>query len=385
MLKISSLFIYILAISINCQSQQLHTLPKKIDVRVFAGNTINDLSFTNLEGKYYIYSEEDDEELNLKKFSSVRIIAKDDMLQVIRMDTIVFEAEKLYLSGHGFANYLLVNPQDTDLPFRIYDDDFIITAEDGNMKIINHVALEKYIAAVVQSEAGFLRHPVYYEVQATITRTYAMKNINRHLNDNHNLCDQVHCQAYYGKTAYLPIIEAVSNSKGAIIVDENNMPVNTVYHANCGGETVNSEDLWGQALPYLRSVKDTFCLDSPGAIWQIKILPEELFDFIEKNFNKKLSLSDKDSIVKFYQISRKQFLDDSNYVHLRHIRSHFGLRSTFFSIELENDSLVFNGKGYGHGVGLCQEGAIKMAELGYTKEQIINYFYYNVNLIYLEE
>ncbi|MFO8068206.1 MAG: SpoIID/LytB domain-containing protein [Bacteroidales bacterium] len=385
MRNLAYLLFFLLAFSIESIGQNNFTLPEKIDVSIFSGSLIKDISFTNLEGRYYIYSENEEQELAIRKFSSVRVQAKNDTVQVLRMDTVVFAAKKVYLSGHGFNNYLLINPLATDLPFRIYDDDIIITASESNIKLINHVALEKYVAAVVQSESGFLRHPVYYEVQATIARTYALKNINRHAHEQHNLCDRVHCQAYYGKTSYQPIIDAVNNSKGTIIVDENNMPVNTVYHANCGGETINSEDLWGSPLPYLRSVKDTFCLNSPGANWQMKVNAKEVYDFIEDNFNIKLEEKELSYIQNFYQNSRKLFFDETQLIHLKYIREQFGLRSTFFSVALENDSLIFNGRGFGHGVGLCQEGAMRMAELGFSKDSIIKYFYYNVNLINLED
>jgi stage II sporulation protein D len=379
------IFIFILPIFVAGQNSLI--LPSKIDIRVFSVSDITEISLTSLEGRYYLYTEElnQDEILNVRKFSSIKLKAVNNQVLVIKNDTIVFKADNLFLTGHDFNNIVLIKPLDPDLSFRIYDDDIFITAENGKLKLINRVALEKYIAGVVQSESGFLRHHVYYQVQATIARTYALKNIKRHEYQGFNLCDNVHCQAYYGRTGYNSIIEAVNDSRGTVIVDGDSMPVNTVYHANCGGETINSEDLWPQSLTYLRSVKDTFCIASNGAKWEMRVNKNDFFTFIEANFKMKLSKEEKESILSFVQDSRKLHLDNNNKIHLRHIREKFKLRSTYFSIAVDNDSLIFKGKGFGHGVGLCQEGAMKMAEYGYSKNQIINFYYQGVIIIVLDD
>jgi stage II sporulation protein D len=384
---IIGIIILVFILPIFTLGQNSLILPSKIDIRVFSVSDITEISLTSLEGRYYLYSENlaQDEILNVRKFSSIKLKAVNNQILVIKNDTIVFKADNLFLTGHGFNNIVLIKPLDPDLSFRIYDDDIFITADKGKLKLINRVAIEKYIAGVVQSESGFLRHHVYYQVQATIARTYALKNIKRHENQGFNLCDNVHCQAYYGRTGYNPIIEAVNDSRGTVIVDSDSMPVNTVYHANCGGETINSEDLWPQPLAYLRSVKDTFCIASNGALWERRVNKNDFFKFIEANFKMKLSNQEKDSLISFVQDSRKLYLDINNKIHLRHIRENFKLRSTYFSIVVDNDSLVFKGKGFGHGVGLCQEGAMKMAEYGYSKNQIINFYYQGVIIIVLDD
>ena len=386
-MKVRILWFFTLICSCAVTSAQPAELPSKIDIRVFTNSVISEISLTSLEGVYFLYTDKqsEDELISLKKFSSLKLRVENDKIEVIRRDTVVFASPTLYVTGHGFNTIMLLNPKEPNLAFRIYDDDFLISVENGGLKIINNVALEKYVAGVVQSESGFLRHNVYYQVQATIARTYALKNINRHQSEGFNLCEQVHCQAYYGRTGYNPIIEAVDFSRGSVIIDNNYGPVNTVYHANCGGQTINSEDLWPQALPYLRSVQDTFCLSSPGSQWEMKISADEFFNYIETRFRLKPSEQDKETILAFSQNSRKHFLDTNESIQLRLIREQFRLRSTFFSIEAENDTLIFAGRGFGHGVGLCQEGAMRMAELGYTKNQILNYYYHMVKIVVLDE
>ena len=117
-----------------------------------------------------------------------------------------------------------------------------------------------YIAGVSESESGKKDNILeYYKVQAIICRTYALKNSGKHIKEGYNLCDQEHCQVYKGRCTNPEILLAVSKTTGIIIVDRYNQPINAAFHANCGGQTLNSEDVWSKPLDYLKSVPDTFC------------------------------------------------------------------------------------------------------------------------------
>ena len=71
---------------------------------------------------------------------------------------------------------------------------------------------------------------------------------------------------------------------------------------------------------------------------------------------------------------------------LKNIRADLQLKSTFFSIsEINKDSVLFKGKGYGHGLGMCQEGAMRMSKVGYTYTEILNFYYKNIQLIDLHK
>ena len=74
-------------------------------------------------------------------------------------------------------------------------------------------------------------------------------------------------------------------------------------------------------------------------------------------------------------------MNDDFFIPLKFIREDMKLRSTFFTINEEGNDVIFSGKGFGHGVGLCQEGAMRMAEKGYSYTKILNYYYSKVHLI----
>ncbi|MZP56014.1 MAG: SpoIID/LytB domain-containing protein, partial [Bacteroidales bacterium] len=148
----------------------------------------------------------------------------------------------------------------------------------------------------------------------------------------------------------------------------------SAFHSNCGGETASSGDVWLTGQPYLKSVKDPYCNNSRNARWK-KVL--SLNDWI--SYLNKSGLKEKpDEVLKinFAQSTRKTDYMTGNFsLPLQKIRDDLDLRSTFFSVRVEGDSVILDGKGYGHGVGLCQEGAMAMAEKGFDYRQII-YFYF---------
>src|SRR5208337_2379392 len=98
--------------------------------------------------------------------------------------------------------------------------------------------------------------------------TYALKNSRKHITEGYNLCDMVHCEVYKGRCTKPEIILAVSKTSGEVIVDKDNQLINAAFHANCGGQTVNSEDVWSKSATYLKSVNDTFCINMPKARWE---------------------------------------------------------------------------------------------------------------------
>jgi len=253
--------------------------------------------------------------------------------------------------------------------------------------MINESVLDNYIAGVSEAEAGSRSPAEFYKVQAILARTYALAHINKHQLEGFNLCDQVHCQAFFGKTHEPEILNAVAATKGKVVVDEDMNLIVAVFHSNSGGQTVNSEDVWGKPTSYLRSVQDTFSLKMPNAKWQRKIAMADWLDYLKIKHNYPVE----DSSARWYalhfrQDTRKINLEYNNIkVPLKNVRTDFQLKSTFFSLDLVGDTLIFNGRGFGHGIGMCQEGAMRMAKAGYDYKDVLNYYYKNVHLIDLKD
>lgn len=267
---------------------------------------------------------------------------------------------------------------------RKYQDDLMIVPS-GNTEItvINDVELENYLGGVIESEGGGGKHKEYYKVQAILSRTYALDHLRKHRKEGFSVCDRVHCQAYHSMLRFTPTIaEAVEESKGIIMLDQRLKLADGFFFANCGGQTSESDFVWNVAVPYCKSIVDTFCIKSRQANWTKKISKSSWKRYLTEQFGYPLkdSIFGK-SIYTFDQPSRKAFYVAPQLgIPLRDLRVKFKLKSTWFSTHEEGDYVVLKGKGFGHGVGLCQEGAMKMAKLNYSYEQILFFYFTNVQL-----
>jgi len=270
---------------------------------------------------------------------------------------------------------------DPKMDARIYQGNLKFRISEQSILLINNIGLQDYLAGVVEAESGPNNEEEYYKNQVVICRTYALKSYEKHKTNGFNLCDGVHCQAYKGKSVLNPIIfKSVINTSNLVIVDENDELIGALFSANCGGQTNNSEDVWSNKYSYLRTINDQFCTDQRQANWTKTI---EKKDFIKYLREKKITISDtipSDSLS-FSQKERKiTYKINNQEIKLTTLRSGLGLRSTFFDIKPNGEQLILQGKGYGHGVGMCQEGAMNMAKKGYKYDEIIRYYYINIKI-----
>ena len=261
-----------------------------------------------------------------------------------------------------------------------YNDLIKVRIYNGYLQVVNHVNIENYVGGVVEAEAGKERNVEFYKVQSIISRTYALTNFRRHIKEGFQLCDQVHCQVYQGKSRYEPLIPiGVAKTRGIVIVDYDIALITASFSSNCGGKTRNSEEVWSKPLSYLRSVTDTFCLNGDHATWEKTIGKTQWENYKKKN-----------TIDPTFSSGKGASMDDtfSEFLYgkqdLNAIRKHFKLNSTRFVIEEKTDSITFLGRGFGHGVGLCQEGAIRMAELGYSYKETLEFYYTGIHFIQLK-
>lgn len=275
---------------------------------------------------------------------------------------------------------------------RKYKDDFRITAEKDLM-IVNLVDMDNYLSGVVESEGGGKRELEYYKVQAIMSRTYAAKYSSKHALEGFDLCDQVHCQAYHSMMRFTPNIDiAVKQTSGIIMVDEHEKHIDAYFHANCGGQTCLPEYVWNNSVPYLSTFKDTFCIYTRQATWTKKIPKSDWRNFLVGEYN--FPVDDPRYARQLYNFDQEDrlafYVSPTLGIPLRDIRMKFGLKSTYFSVHEEGGYVVLSGRGFGHGVGMCQEGAMKMASFGYTYKQISLFYFpgarfFNMNKEYFYE
>ncbi len=357
-----------------------------VTVRILTTSVVNTFIFSPLGGTYNIYGDgklladcdpsgiyqmsvEGDSirlktfENNIGRFANIKMVAKEP-LSAFKIKSVIPKSK-----------------------VRTYDDNLEVklTSDKSQFLLINKVDLEDYIAGVVQSEAGKNVGLEYYKLQAILCRTYLLAHLTRHMAEGFEMCDDVHCQAYISRTSEEVIVKAVLDTKGLVVVDNDLNLITAAFHSNCGGETCNSQDVWAMPTTYLKAVKDTFCIHRSQAHWQRVITVEDWKSYLR--LKRKYSISDTTKFSNTTSFSQSKgraiyYTEKNVKIPLKTIRADFKLKSTYFSISQVGDSIVFDGRGYGHGVGLCQEGAMCMS-LKYSYKDILHFYYKNVNLVEL--
>jgi stage II sporulation protein D len=368
------LFFGFLLIGLNAFSQT-------IDVRIFSDEAIDAVDFSTRDTEYHLIIE-DSVLFSFAANQNIRIVNQDTCF-LIRHDSLQWNLNAFALREDSISNGFFINLSHLKTPARAYQGDLSIRHKDQAVLLVNQVDLENYTAGVVEAEGGHAGSLEYYKTQAVICRTYALRNIQRHAHDGFQLCDKTHCQVYHGKAGNPLIIQASKLTHGQVIVDEDFKLINAVYHSNSGGQTANSVDVWTSQLPYLVSVVDTFSLAGNHAKWHRSISLTEWHIFLENRGVDMNRLSDEEMIKRL-----QKRIAAMNFGHvkipMKEIRKYFGLKSAFFELEIIGDELVFKGKGYGHGVGLSQEGAMEMARAGYTYDSIVSHYYKNTSIVGLQ-
>lgn len=282
-------------------------------------------------------------------------------------------------SGSGFRMRSL----DHKLAERSYVGGLEVSLVGGAMGFVNTTPIEEYTAGVVLAEAGKAHNVEYYKLQSVSCRTYALSNQRKHLPEGFELCDGVHCQVYHGRNTNDSIRQAVGSTIALVLVDANIKLIHATFHSNCGGETMNAEDLWSKSEPYLRATQDTFCLRSPHATWEKTLTRTEWLDYLQRRYSLPTSGNPQlGAVLNYEPHCRDLYLGNTwPLIPLKHVREDLDLRSTYFNVRTEGDRVVLNGRGFGHGVGLCQEGSMRMAKSGHSYTDILHHYYTDVHLV----
>ncbi len=349
----------------------------QIRIRLYASQTPETVVFSVVSGEY---------ELRAYPGAAYRL-AKGSLVAVSEyQDRIAVKPGKL---PGLIVDSLIINALDNASSFSLrtggktparqfYKGDLSVYPDLETLVMINNCDVDNYIAGVIRAEGGVNRHKEYFKTQAIIARTYLYSHLDKHLHDNYNVCDNTHCQAFNGITYDSVINSASLETRGLVLLGADSMLIVSAFHSNCGGMTASSKDVWVSDQPYLRSVTDPYCVNSKNAVWEKKIGTDEWIYYLNKQgYNGRNDLS----LLSFYQ--NKRWVDykaGTFTVPFEKIREDFKLRSAYFSVIAARDSVTFKGKGYGHGVGLCQEGAMEMASRGHLHREIIDFYYFGVIL-----
>lgn len=270
-------------------------------------------------------------------------------------------------------------------------------ARHPDQRSVSIFPIEDYVVGSVLAEANLSGPETttrfrLAQLQAILARTYATTNLGRHAIDGFDLCSTTHCQVYRDPTGSSDdlvhtVIEAVQSTTGLLVTYKND-PINAVFHANCGGHTSDADTVWGGIAPaYLRGTPDAYCLYEGQDNWRFNIKQSDLRNLLNDNSATRIGKSLHDfSIKDIDDAGRVQFVTvkGERLVNIRGtllrtiLTSRYGprsIKSTRFATFREGKHFVFEGSGFGHGVGLCQAGARSRIRAGHTVQEVLQHYY----------
>jgi stage II sporulation protein D len=249
---------------------------------------------------------------------------------------------------------------------------------------IRTMPLEDYVLGVVAAEGSMETRLEALKALAVATRSYAWKNIGRHNNQGFDFCNTTHCQLFSTAPSRELVRKAVAETRGEILRDREGAVVDAYFSASCGGETADIAKLWStEPRPYLRGVRDEFCASMPHSHWTDVIPTKELLRALNSDPRTEIGDELKNLLIlkqdktgraeKIAIVGRRQRTVigwDFKIIVGRELGWNF-LKSSRFRISRSGTDFIFRGSGFGHGLGLCQEGAHVMAERGFDYRQIL--------------
>lgn len=280
---------------------------------------------------------------------------------------------------------LLVNGQ------RFRGDLALIKKGRNTFSAINYIDIEDYIKGILYHETSHYWPMEALKAQAIACRAYALYQQQNSLTLDYDVTRDIYSQVYGGRYAERErTSRAVLQTKGLVLTFQDKI-FPTYFHATCAGHTEDASVLWDIDLAPLKGVACEFCRQSPHFKWHVVLTLAEIKEKLSdaghnvSRINDILILSRDNSgrvldlkIImgeKDKKISAKDF---------RNVIGPNVIRSTNFTVRVIEGDSVFEGLGWGHGVGLCQWGAYFMAKKGYAAEEILRYYYPQAKLSSLD-
>jgi stage II sporulation protein D len=247
------------------------------------------------------------------------------------------------------------------------------------LTVVEELPLDDYVAGVLSGEMPRSFPPEAQRAQAVAARTYALvKKIEAEASGRgSHLGANVLSQVYAGAAPNPAARAAADATKGEVLVFGNE-PVEAFFHASCGGHTEAGLDALGRDLPYLASVRCGRCNDAPGARWKLALSGVDLARAVGLPAKvtavrvTERSGAGRAARVELSAAGRVTALSAAD---LRQRLGYSKLPSLAFEVVERKGTITFEGRGQGHGAGLCQWGAAGLAREGKGYREILEHYY----------
>ncbi|UCF04483.1 MAG: SpoIID/LytB domain-containing protein [bacterium] len=301
---------------------------------------------------------------------------------------------------------------------RAYRGGFIFRPVHGKVITINVLEIDDYLKGVLPAEIGYLKSDQFeaYRVQAIASRSYALSKLEEKKGEMYDLQATIMDQVYKGVNGEDPeASRAVDETRGRVALWRGE-PVRAYYSACCGGHTADIRICWPwkDSYPYLHGGRDaserggsnSFCSRSPHFRWRVHWSGNTLERMLKKTLPGELKIR-RDAVGSLTDLKQLGTSPDGRITSIKIVTTHGTyridgdrirwvlkpdpnsnaiLKSTLFKMSVKRArgkvvSVNLVGGGNGHGVGMCQAGAVRMAEFGYSAEEILGHYYPGIVIV----
>jgi len=273
---------------------------------------------------------------------------------------------------------------------RRFRGNLIISVNSKGLSAINHIPVEQYLYGVVPKEMSPSWPKDALMAQAVASRTYALYVKGKSSGKTYDVVSTTTSQVYRGfDVEAIESNSAVDATHGQVITYNGKLIV-AYFHSSSGGHTEDAKNVWSADLPYLKGAPDRFSDNSPGGTWEFVLSNESLKNRLNR-YGLNVGQVDKLTSVgksRSRRVLNVSVLSDKGNCTLRSnsFRIKVGattLKSTLFHIQPNANGFIIKGRGYGHGVGMSQYGAKKMAQKGFNYRDILKQYYKDIKIVTL--
>jgi stage II sporulation protein D len=268
-----------------------------------------------------------------------------------------------------------------------------IRADGSRLKVFLSLPMEDYVTAALAGESGNFQQQESMKAMAVAVRSYAAHFRQRHASEGFDFCDSTHCQTLNFKGISPQIRAAVEATKGEMLWYQGSLAA-TFYHQNCGGTIAAAHEAWPTVrAPYLKQQTDVYCVRGTPLPWKAELDRKQLENALRTQGLavpeqwSKLEIVSRTPSGRALKLAFRSGFGGPQLISASSLRFAIGrsfgwnqVRSDLYSIETTNNSVIFSGRGAGHGVGLCQAGAEEMAKEGMNYRQILVFYYPGASL-----
>jgi stage II sporulation protein D len=293
-----------------------------------------------------------------------------------------FGTARFYLTGKYRLQIAGEHPLESRYPLEV-------SAKDDTLILVLSMPIEDYVAAVLAGESSNFQSDEALKAMAVVARTYAARFRGRHKTENFDFCDTTHCQDMHLSAVTDRQRVAAEATEGEMLWFQGS-PAATYYHQNCGGTTAAASEVWPDVkASYLQVHADPYCLRSEHSHWESRMSKADLQSALLKAGVQVPAGWQSLRIDSRSHSGRALLLvimgkDGKPQMKLSASTLRFAvgrtlgwsqIKSDFYELKDNGAEVLFSGRGSGHGVGMCQEGADAMGKQGKSYREILSFYF----------